>query len=113
MPTSAWYEVGLGPGHIVLDNVTNVTQLPRKRGENYQFSAHVCCGQTTRWIKMPLSTTVGLGPGHIVLDRNPAPLYKKGTQPPISAHDYCGVAKQSPISATAEHLLKMTTYSEV
>ena len=27
-----------------------------------QFSAHVCCGQTAGWIKMPLGTEVHLGP---------------------------------------------------
>ena len=36
-------EVGLGPGHIVLDG--NPTPL-LKRGTVPQFSAHVCCGQT-------------------------------------------------------------------
>jgi len=47
--TAAWIkmplgmEVGLGPGHIVLDD----TQLPlRKKGAHPQFSAHVCCDQT-------------------------------------------------------------------
>ena len=31
---------------------------------------------------MPLSTEVGLNPGNIVLDGDPAPLPKKGTEPP-------------------------------
>jgi len=35
------------------------------------------------WIKMALGVEVGLGPGHIVLDGEPAPLPKKGAQPPI------------------------------
>jgi len=35
------------------------------------------------WIKMPLGMELGLGPGHIVLDGDPAPLPKKGAQPPI------------------------------
>jgi len=34
-------EVGLGPGHIVLDG----DQLPLPKGAQPQFSAHVC-GQT-------------------------------------------------------------------
>ena len=38
-----------------------------------QNFGHVRCGQTTRWIKMPLGTKVGLGPGHIVLRGDPAP----------------------------------------
>jgi len=43
---------------------------------------HVYCGQTARWIKMALGMEVGLGPGHIVLDWDPAPLPKKGAEPP-------------------------------
>ena len=53
---------------------------------------------------MPLGKEVGLGPGHIVLDDDPM-----GTQPPTAAPPYFRpmpiVAKQSPISATAELLL--------
>jgi len=33
-----------------------------------QFLAHVCCGKTAGWTKMPLRMEVGLGPGRIVLD---------------------------------------------
>jgi len=40
---------------------------------------------------MPLGMEVGLGPGDFVLDGDPAPLPKKGAEPPqISAHVYCG-----------------------
>ena len=63
MPLSM--EIGLGPGHIVLDG----TQLPLpKKGAQppTQFSAHVYFGQTAGWMKMPLGTKVGLGPNHIV-----------------------------------------------
>jgi len=35
------------------------TQLPPK-GYSPQFSAHVCCGQTAGWIKVPLGTEIGL-----------------------------------------------------
>jgi len=39
---------------------------------------------------MALGMEVGLGPGHIVLDEEPAPLPKKGAEPPqFSAHFYC------------------------
>ena len=55
---------------------------PQKGGGAPQFSAHVYCGQTAGWIKMALGMEVGLGPGHIVLDRDPAPLPKKGAEPP-------------------------------
>ena len=46
----------------------------------------VYCGQTARWLKMPLGTEVGLGPGDIVLDGNPAPPPLKGHSPQFSAH---------------------------
>jgi len=144
-------EVGLGSGHIALHE--NPAPPPLKEGTAPQFSAHVCCGQTAGWIKMPLGTMVGLGPGNIVRCRpsftpkghrpqgaqppsnfgpcllwpngwmdqdatwyegsswprphcvtwDPAPPPKRGTSRnfrPISI-----VAKRSPISATAEHLL--------
>jgi len=42
-------EVGLDPRHIVLDG----EPAPPKR-HSLQFSAHVCCGQTSGWIKIPL-----------------------------------------------------------
>jgi len=69
-------EVGIGPGHIVLDG--DPAPFPLKRGRAPQFSAHVFCGQTAGWIKIPLGTEVGLGPDRIVLDGNLAPLPKKG-----------------------------------
>jgi len=57
--------------------------LPKKVAETPpQFLAHVYCGQTAGWIKMALGMEVGLGPGHIVLDGDPAPLPKKGPEPP-------------------------------
>jgi len=60
------YEVGLSPGHTVLDG----DPVPPKRGHSPPyFSAHVYCGQTAGWIKMPpLVRKVGLGSGNIVLD---------------------------------------------
>ena len=57
-------EVGLGSGHTVLDG----HPAPQKGAQPAQFSAHVRCGQTARWIKMPLGTEVSLGSGDIVLD---------------------------------------------
>jgi len=66
----------LGPGHIVLDG----DPVPPKRGHSPQFSAHVSCGETAGWIKMPLGTEVNLGPGDIVLHGDSAPLpQKRGT----------------------------------
>jgi len=43
--------VGLGPDHIVLDG--DPANLPTRR-HTPQFSAHVYCGETAGWIKMPL-----------------------------------------------------------
>ena len=65
---------------------------PPKRGHSPpQFSAHVCCGQTAGWIKIPHDTEVCLGPGHIVLDDDPALQTERGTAAPhFSAHVCCG-----------------------
>jgi len=63
-------EVGLDPGDIVLHEDR---ASPPKRGTAPPTFSHVYCGQTARWIKMPLGTEVDLGPDHIVLDGDPAP----------------------------------------
>ena len=59
---------------------------------------------------MPLGKEVGLGPGHIVFDGDPV-----GTQPPTAAPPHFRpmsiVVKRSPISATAELLLKFENFS--
>jgi len=67
-------EVGLGPGHTVLDGDTDPLS---KRDTTSQFPAHVCCGQTAGWIKMPLGTEVGLGPDDM---GTPLPPKEKGAQ---------------------------------
>ena len=54
---------------------------------------------------MSLGMEVDLGPGHIVLDWDPAPLSRKGHSSPPPFQLVSIVAKQSSISATAEHLL--------
>jgi len=54
-------EVGLGPGHFVLD----LDPAPFPKGgleANPKFSAHVY-GQTAGWINIVLGTGVGLSPG--------------------------------------------------
>ena len=68
-------EVGLRPVHIVLD--VDPAPLPKNGAEPPQFLAHVCCGQTAAWIKMPLGTEVGLGLRDIVFDVDPATPRKK------------------------------------
>jgi len=65
------WHMELGPGHIVLHG----DPAPLPKGAQPPVFAHVCCGQTAGWIKMPLGTEVGLGPGDIVLD--------EGTQLPL------------------------------
>ena len=74
-------EIGLGPGHIVLDgDPAPHPSLPPKRGHP-QFLANACCGETAGWIKMPVGSEIDLGPSQIVLNGDPAPPFpppKKG-----------------------------------
>jgi len=70
-------EVGLGPGHIVL----NGDPAPLPKRAQPPILAHVYCGQTAECIKMPLGTEIGLGHGNIVLDGDPAPA-KRGHSTP-------------------------------
>jgi len=62
------------------------TTLPLpKRGRSSpppKFLAHVCCGQTARWMKLVLGTEVGLSQGDFVLDGDPAPLSKSWAEHP-------------------------------
>ena len=44
---------------------------PPVKGHCPQFSAHVGCGQTAGWTKMPLDVQEGLGPGDFVLAGDP------------------------------------------
>ena len=73
-------KVGLDPSDIVLDE-DPVPPSPERDRAAPQFSAHVCCGQTAAWTKVPIGMKVGLGPGYIVLDGDPAPLPKRGLCP--------------------------------
>ena len=68
------------------------TQLPEKKRTPSltQFLAHVYCGQTAGWIKMPLGTEVNLGPAHIVSGGDPDPPERRTAAPLFSAHVYCG-----------------------
>jgi len=47
-----------------------------------QFLAHVSCGDTARWMQMPLSMEVDLNPGDFVLDGDAAPPTERGTAAP-------------------------------
>ena len=57
--------------------------------------------------KMPLGMEVGISPGHIELDEDPAASPPKKVSVP-HFRPMSIVAKRSPISATAEHLLYFT-----
>ena len=72
-------QVGLGPGHIVLDG--NPAPPPQKGGGAPKFSAHVYCGQTAAWIRMSRGMQIGLSLHvcDIVLDGDPAPPTQRGT----------------------------------
>jgi len=94
---AAWYGGrGLGPGDIVLDTDAAILHA--------HFSVHVYCGHTAGWIRTPLDTEVCLGPDDIVLVKwipSSAAHKKRHSSPPMSI-----VVKWSPVSATAELLLK-------
>jgi len=86
-------EVGLGQSDIALDG--DPVPPPAKRTEPpilgpCLFSAHVYCGQTASWIKMPLGIMeAGLEPGNTVFGAD-QPLPKRGTASYFSAHVCCG-----------------------
>jgi len=91
-------QVGLGPGHTVLD-----VDPASPKGYSPQFSAHVRCGQTAGCISIPLGTEVGLDPGDIVLDEGQPPPRERGTLPNFRSMFI--VSKRSAISATVAELL--------
>ena len=74
-------DVGLGPGDFVFDGDPAIP--PEKGTPTYPIFAHVYCGETVAWIKMPCCTEVGVGLRNIVLDGDPAPPPLKGHSPPI------------------------------
>jgi len=85
-------QVGLGPGHIVLDGDP---APPCPKWHSYpQFLAHICCGQMAAWIKMSLGMELGLGPGNFVLDGDPAPPSPKGGRSPPNFRPMFIVAKR-------------------
>ena len=72
-------QVGLGPGHTVLDGHL-AGPYPKGHSPPPQFSTHICCCLMAGQIKMPLGMEVGLGPGDFVL-WEPEPLPKRGQSP--------------------------------
>ena len=99
-------EVGLGPGHMMLDG-DPAFPVPIKRGKARQFFlSHVCCGQSAEWIKMPPGTEVGLGPSNVNVVEQAAP-HGKGHSSPHSFRPMSVVVKRSPISVSAELLFDL------
>ena len=83
-------EVGLGPGHIVLDGAP--APLPQK-GVDLQFSAHFYCRKTAgmRWMHQDATWYGGRPqPRGLCVRWGPSPLPKKGANPQFSASVYCG-----------------------
>jgi len=58
------------------------TQLPSPKRAQPLITAHICYGEMAGWIKTTLGREVDFGPSDIVLDGDPAPLPKKGAEPP-------------------------------
>jgi len=97
-------QVGLGPGHIVLDG--DPLPLPKGGGRAPpQISAHVYCGQTAGWMKLVLGMEVGLSTGNFVIDGDPALLPKRGGAPLPNFRPISIVAKR--LDASRCHLVWM------
>jgi len=86
-------EVGLSPGHIVLDGDQSPLGKNGDRAPSPQFSAHFYRGQTAGCMKMPLGMEVGLSPDDFVLDGDPTPSQK-----------LCGAPNFRPVSIVAKRL---------
>jgi len=70
----------VGPALATLCSMDTQPQEKNGRALPTQFLAHVYCGQTAGWIKMPLGTEVNIGPGDVVLD-GVAALLPRGHNP--------------------------------
>jgi len=81
-PTVRWIkikpglQVGLSPGHIVLELPSPKVYCPLPNFGPYLL------WPMAGWIKMPLGMEVGLYPGDFVLDGDPAPPPQKGSRAP-------------------------------
>jgi len=74
--TTCYGSIGLSLRQIVLDGDPVI-----KGYSPPPLSAHIRCGQTAGWTKMPFGTEIALGPCNFVLDGDPAPRRKKVTAP--------------------------------
>ena len=95
-------EVGLGPGHDVIDG--DPAPLPKRR-QSPQFSAHFYCGQTAGCIKMPIGTwyRVRPQPRRLCVRWRPSSPPKKGGQP-LNFRPMSIVAKR--LDASRCHLVR-------
>jgi len=84
-------QVGLGPGHIVLDWDSDELPLPQKGAKpppNFRPISVVA-----KWLDGSRCHLVGLNQSDIVLAGDPAPPPQKESRaPPIFGHVYCGQA---------------------
>jgi len=71
-------EVGLRPGHIVLDG--DPPAFPENDTAAPTFLP-MSCGETVGWIKMPLYKEVSVGPGDTVLGEDPVTHVKGHSTP--------------------------------
>jgi len=72
---ASWYEIGLGPCHIVLDG----DPAPLSKKGTQPPIVDLCMLWPSGWMGQDASWyEIGLGPGHIVLDGDPAPPPQKG-----------------------------------
>jgi len=86
-------QVGLGPGHIVLDGDPALL-----------LRAHVCNGLMAALIKIPLGMEVDLGPGDFVLDGDPAPRPQKGGGDPLPIFGPCALWPNGCMHGSRRHL---------
>jgi len=75
------FRLWLGLGLVMTVQILTVQIKTGNHSSLPHFLAHVYCGQTAGWIKIPFGMEVRLGPDHIVLDGNPAP--HKGYSSPL------------------------------
>jgi len=89
--TKLGMQVGLGPGHIVLDG--DPPPRPQRGTTCPQFSAHICCGQVAAWINQDATWYGGRPrPNRLCVRWGPRSLAQKGAEPhppKFSADVYC------------------------
>ena len=100
-------EVGLGPGHIVLDGYP--ADLPQ-RGTAPNFRPLSVVAKGLDGSRCHLVGGIGLAPSHIAFDGDPAPSPPKGHSPPPPIFCPCLLwqnGRSSQLLLRAEHLLQL------